>query len=183
MWCFIHFSFYMNTQLLWRCIIQTHQREKYSQRIKCTATAFLTIWGGCSYFLSKNNIQKWKSAAINQIQIVTFPIYADAALGIYVMKGKEFEALYGINVLLLSVVVIFQTQQRQLKHIYERHKEMVQSEGRNFTGKWICIPPSVALNGSAENNWSHCLYAHIFTLLMGDIWPSNTPPLEQLLQQ
>lgn len=51
------------------------------------------------------------------------------------MKGKEFEVLYGINVLLLSVVVIFQTQQRQLKHIYERHKEMVQSEGRNFTGK------------------------------------------------
>ena len=67
--------------------------------------------------------------------MVTFPIYVDAALGIYVMKGKEFEVLYGIYVLLLSVVVIFQKQQRQLKQIYEKHKEMVQGEGRNFTGK------------------------------------------------
>lgn len=81
--------------------------------------------------------------------MVTFPEYADAALGIYVMKGTEFEVFYGIYVLLLSVVIIFQTLQRQIKQIYERHEEMAQGEREKLHRKMNMHSPSVALNGTA----------------------------------
>lgn len=151
MWCFIHFSFYMNTQLLCRCIIQTHQHDKYSHRIKCTAPVWI------SYHMRRLFIFSVEEQ-YPKIKVSSYQPNPDGYISYICWCGARdlcdegqgvWSSLWDLCTFAVSGGNISETTTAIKANLWK-----TQGDGPRWREKLhrkinICIPPWVALNGSA----------------------------------